>query len=75
MTPMITARRMNNPEFRVGDKVVLAEGTYPGTLGVFLNLREDGNWADIKELNGTVRPHPVRWLQHSNPTGNLLEAA
>ena len=39
---MISARPMNNPEFRVGDKVVLADGTYQGTPGVFLKLREDG---------------------------------
>jgi hypothetical protein len=60
---------MNNPEFRAGDNVVLAEGTYQGTPGVFLKLREDVNWADIKELNGAVRSHPLRWLQHSNPAG------
>ena len=65
---MIAARTTNNPELRAGDNVVLAEGTYQGTLGVFLQLREDVNWADIKERNGTVRSHPVSWLQHSNPT-------
>lgn len=59
---MMIARPMNNPELRMGDKVVLAEGTYQGTLGVFLKLREGVNWADLKELNGTVRSHPVRWL-------------
>ena len=68
---MIAARPLNNPEFRAGDKVVLAEGTYQGTPGVFVKLREDVNWADIQELNGTVRSHPVSWLQHSNLTGKL----
>ena len=68
---MISARPMNNPEFRAGDKVVLAEGTYQGTPGVFVKLREDVNWADIQELNGTVRSHPVSWLQHSILTGKL----
>ena len=59
---------MNNqpdgPTFREGDEVVLAQGTYQGNSGVFLRLREDVNWADIRELNG-VRSHPVIWLAHS----------
>jgi hypothetical protein len=50
------------PEFCQGDEVVLAEGTYQGTVGVFLHLREDVNWADITESNGSVRSHPVSWL-------------
>lgn len=53
------------PTFREGDEVVLANGTYQGTLGVFLRLREDVNWADITERNGAVRSHPVIWLAHS----------
>ena len=52
-------------QFREGDAVVLAHGTYQGTLGVFLRLRADVNWADIMELNGDVRSHPVIWLAHS----------
>jgi len=51
-------------EFRNGDKVVLAEGTYQGTPGVFIRLRPDVNWAEIRERNGLVRNHPVVWLQH-----------
>jgi hypothetical protein len=51
--------------FREGDEVVLAEGTYQGTLGVFVRLKEDVNWADITERNGSVRSHPVVWLDHS----------
>jgi hypothetical protein len=51
--------------FHEGDEVVLAEGTYQGTLGVFLRLREDVSWADITERNGDVRSHPVAWLAHS----------
>lgn len=50
--------------FREGDEVVLAEGSYQGTLGVFVRLREDVNWADIMERNGSVRSHPVAWLDH-----------
>jgi hypothetical protein len=53
------------PVFREGEDVVLAEGTYQGTPGVFLRLREDVNWADIAERNGRVRSHPVAWLAHS----------
>jgi hypothetical protein len=56
------------PTFCEGDEVVLAEGTYPGTLGVFLRLKEDVNWADIRERNGDVRSHPVIWLAHSPST-------
>lgn len=51
--------------FREGDEVVLAEGTYQGTSGVFLRLRKDANWADITERNGSIRSHPVAWLAHS----------
>jgi hypothetical protein len=54
--------------FREGDTVVLAHGTYQGTLGVFLRLKEDANWADITELSGDVRSHPVIWLAHSAST-------
>ena len=51
--------------FREGDQVVLAEGTYQGTPGVFVRLKEDVNWADITERNGRIRSHPVAWLAHS----------
>jgi len=53
------------PEFHAGDEVVLAEGSYQGTPGVFLRLREDPKWADITERNGRVRSHPLEWLAHS----------
>lgn len=64
--------------FQEGDEVVLDEGTYQGTLGVFLRLKEDPNWADITERNGTIRSHPVIWLAHSKTAetrdrANLLE--
>ena len=51
--------------FHEGDEVVLVEGTYQGTLGVFVRLRDDVAWADIMESNGAVRSHPVAWLGHS----------
>lgn len=54
--------------FREGDEVVLVDGSYTGTPGVFLHLREDPKWADIAERNGSVRCHPVQWLAHSPQT-------
>ena len=60
---------MNNgaarPIFREGDEVVLASGTYPGTLGVFLRLKEDVNWAEIRQSDGEIRSHPVIWLAYA----------
>ncbi len=51
--------------FCEGDEVVLAEGTYQGTYGVFLRLKDDTNWADINERDGSIRSHPVAWLAHA----------
>ena len=48
--------------FRAGDEVVLALGTYQGSGGVFLGFREDANWANIREPDGSVQSHPVAWL-------------
>lgn len=62
------SNRLMSPVFHEGDEVVLAEGTYQGTLGTFLHLREDLNWADITERNGNIRSHPVAWLAH-RPSG------
>lgn len=61
---MIDAHRIHTP-FQEGDAVVLAEGPYQGSPGVFLRLTEDDvNWAEINEGNGIIRHHPVVWLQH-----------
>lgn len=57
--------RCVGPVFREGDEVVLAEGTYQGTPGVFVRLNDDVNWATITERGGSVRSHPVAWLAHS----------
>jgi hypothetical protein len=51
--------------YREGDEVMLVEGTYQGTHGVFLRLKDDTNWADINQRDGTIRSHPVAWLAHS----------
>ena len=48
--------------FREGDEIVLDCGTYQGTLGVFVRLRKDPNWADILERDGSLWSHPVAWL-------------
>jgi hypothetical protein len=48
--------------FRAGDEVVLAEGTYQGTHGVFLQPSADPKWAEITEHSGRVRSHPLAWL-------------
>jgi hypothetical protein len=53
------------PTFREGDEVRLASGTYQGTLGVFVKLKDDVKWAEIKQRDGLVRSHPVAWLAHA----------
>lgn len=58
--------KLTRPTFLEGDEVVLVAGSYPGTRGVFLRLKEDMNWADITERNGIVRSHPVIWMAHSD---------
>jgi len=66
MTPTVANHMAaGSPTFREGDEVVLAEGTYQGATGVFLRLKADANWADVKERNGDVRSHPVAWLAHT----------
>lgn len=65
----------NDPKFRAGDKVFLAEGTYPGTAGVFLRFREDVNWAELRERNGEVRAHPVAWMRHDSPEAAIASKA
>jgi hypothetical protein len=35
------------------------------TLGVFLRLTDDANWALINEGNGKTRSYPVAWLDYS----------
>ena len=60
--------------FHEGDEVILVAGTYQGTLGVFVRLRDDVGWADIAERNGAIRSHPVAWLGHNGncPEGPVL---
>ena len=74
MSPFIADDARSDRTFSQGDQVFLAEGTYQGTPGVFLRLREDANWADIGEPNGAVRRHPVAWLAHAHPNIRLSGA-
>jgi hypothetical protein len=62
--------RTDNRAFREGDEVVLDRGTYQGTLGVFVRLRKDSDWADITERNGALWSHPVAWLAHAPTVAN-----
>ena len=61
----MTSNESAGTAFREGEEVVLAKGSYQGTLGVFVKLKNDVNWADIKERNGSNRSHPVAWLAPS----------
>ena len=61
--PNRIAEAINNPKFHPGDHVVLAEGPHKYTRGTFLNLKEDVEWAAIRESNGAVNSHPVEWLR------------
>jgi len=74
MQNLVNEKARRRDTFREGDSVVLAEGTYQGTSGVFVGLRADPNWADIKELSGNVREHPVAWLAHAVPAIRLAGA-
>ncbi|GEM_PF-6875832 len=70
-----------DPEFKPGDNVILAEGPYQGTPGVFLGpMKIDARWADIKERNDVVRQHPLVWLRHfeffpGDPLGPQVQQA
>ena len=41
--------------------------------GVFLRLKDDVNWADITERNGSVRSHPMEWLAFAPTPGGSSE--
>ena len=48
--------------FHKGDPVYLAKGSYQGTIGTFLTVRDDPKWATIIEPNETIREHPLEWI-------------
>ncbi len=57
---------MTIPTFQKGDEVFLGKGSYQGTIGIFLNLKDDDpKWADILERASQIRLHPVEWLEHA----------
>jgi hypothetical protein len=60
----MTAGRGASPAFRQGEAVVLKTGTYQGTPGVFLRVKEDPRWAEIIERDGRTKSHPLEWLAH-----------
>ncbi len=61
----MTSNESAATEFHEGEEVVLAQGTYQGTPGVFLRLGQDPKWAEITERDGAIRSHPVEWLAHT----------
>jgi len=61
--PSRIADAINNPRFHSGDRVVLDAGPHKFTRGIFLVLKPDVEWADIRESNGVVNSHPVEWLR------------
>jgi hypothetical protein len=71
---MLRYNTLQQPEFvpavafRKGDAVFLARGTYQGTIGTYLNTREDDpRWADITEQDSQIRSHPIEWLEPLRP--------
>jgi hypothetical protein len=52
----MVSTRPTDPTFREGDEVVLAKGSYQGTLGIFLHLKGG---------------HPGTQWRHPQPPGDL----
>ena len=67
MMRMISIRSVEQPEFRVRDKIARADGPYQGIPGVLLRVREDTDWSEITERDSVVRCHPIRWAHHPDP--------
>ena len=64
------SRSTTLPTFHNGDEVSLSKGTYQGTLGVFLNLKDDDpTWADILErrASGTHKGNRTRHQDQCTP--------
>jgi hypothetical protein len=72
--PIRIADAINNPKFHAGDEVILAEGPHKYVRGVFLTLKEDVEWAAIKEANGTVNSHPVEWMTSYRGPGSYTSS-
>ena len=54
---------INSPKFHAGDQIFLAEGPHKYVRGIFMRLKDDVEWAAIKETNGAVSSHPVEWMR------------
>jgi len=56
------------PTFQKGDGVFLPMGPYQGTIGTFLNFKDDdSHWADVIEQDLQVRSHLVAALLPARP--------
>jgi hypothetical protein len=51
------ADAINNSKFHASDEVVLAEGPRKYVHGIFLRLKDDVEWAAIKEAAGAAMPN------------------
>ena len=67
MMRMVSIRPVEQPEFRVRDKVTRADGPPQGIPEKLLGVREGTNRAEIREGDSVVRCHPVRWAHHPEP--------
>lgn len=63
--PARIADAIENPRFRAGDQVVLAEGPHKFVSGTFLHLKDDVEWAAIEQSDGQIWSHPVEWMQNA----------
>jgi hypothetical protein len=60
--PIQIAEAINHPKFHQGDEVILAEGPHKYMRGIFVSLKEDVEWASVREANGAINSHPVEWM-------------
>jgi hypothetical protein len=68
--PARIADAIENPRFRPGDHVVLAEGPHKFVCGTFLYLKDDVEWAAIQQSDGQIWSHPVAWMQNAPDSTN-----
>ena len=61
--------------FHEGDRICLVKGSYQGTIGIFLHLKRDPLWAELREPDGLVRAHPVEWMALAEPAGEPMPAS
>jgi hypothetical protein len=72
--PIRVAQLIEHPRFRVGDRIVLADGPHKFVRGTFLHLNDDVEWASIEQSDGQIRSHPVEWMEEDmGPKARLQE--